>query len=182
MNTTRQATRLIMRTRLLSLLGAIALLGCNRITGPDRPNGVPPIHSLDYPASVVPSGYQLPVAGQPGVAEAGVRLTNTGTAPATIEYGACSVAIWLYRDDMPGAPPVWQSRLPEQLFCADIALIKTLAPGESFGLNGATLDARELGLPNGRYLVRVAVKHSASGAPMTTQLVVLDAGTIALVH
>jgi hypothetical protein len=38
------------------------------------------------------------------------------------------------------------------------------------------------GLSAIRYLVRVAVKHSEAGAPMTTQLVVLDAGTIALVH
>ncbi|HET7186707.1 MAG TPA: hypothetical protein VFI52_01070 [Gemmatimonadaceae bacterium] len=165
-----------MRIRLLSLLGTVALIGCGS-TGPDRPDGTPPFQSFTYPAGVIPTGYQASMAGQPGVTVAGVRLTNAGNASATIEHGACSVAVWLYRDDQPNSPPVWQNRLPEGAFCIDIAYMTILLPGQSYEVAGAQLGAATLGatLPAGRYLVRVAITRRSP-----EQLIVLDAGTFAL--
>ena len=165
-----------MRIRLLSLLVAAALIGCGS-TGPDRPNGLPPIMSFTYPATVVPAGYQATVAGQPGTTNAGVRFTNMGSATATIEHGACSVAVWLYRDDVPDSPPVWQNRLPEGVFCIAVAYTKTLARGEAYEVPGAQLGTATLGntLPAGQYLVRVAITRRSP-----EQLIVLDAGTFAL--
>lgn len=163
-------------TRLLPLLGALALIGCGS-TGPDRPDGIPPFQSFTYPLGIVPTGYQASVVGQAGVTVAGVRLTNAGNAAATIEHGACSVAVWLYRDDMPNSPPVWQNTLPAGAFCVDVAYMTILLPGQSYEVAGAQLGAATLGstLPAGRYLVRVAITRRSPA-----QLIVLDAGTIAL--
>ena len=169
-----------MRTRLLPLLGALALLGCGS-TGPDRPNGTVPSPGFIYPATILPTGYQASVADRPGVMTAGVRFTNLGDAPATIEHGACSVAVWLYRDDQRDSPPIWQN-LSSAMFCNAVAYQRTLARGEAYDVPGATLDAQHLGLPNGRYLVRVAITRHDAGSSSAAEVIVLDAGTIALVR
>ena len=166
-----------MRIRLLSLLGALALIGCGS-TGPDRPDGIPPFQSILYPATVVPTGYQAAVPDKAGVTAVGVRFTNTGTAPATIEHGACAVAVWLYRDDHPDWPPVWQNRTAD-MTCIDILYTKTIAPGETYDVAGAQFGALLTGLPSGRYVVRVALLRDP-GTRVGAELIVLDAGAIVL--
>ena len=168
-----------MRFPLLSLLGSVALIGCGS-TGPDRPDGIPPLQSILYPAAAVPTGYQAAVPDKPGGTAVGVRFTNTGTAPATIEHGACAVAVWLYRDDQPDWAPVWQNRTAD-MTCIDINYRATIAPGETYDVPGAQFGALQTGLPSGRYLVRVALLRDP-GTRVGAELIVLDAGTIALVH
>jgi hypothetical protein len=110
----------------------------------------------------------------------GVRLTNASTVPATVEHGACSVAVWLYRDGLPTSRPVWQNTLPTGSFCIGVAYMQTIAPGGSYDVSGAILGAQTLGdsLPAGRYFARVAVNHRSSQS--STRLVVLDAGAVDL--
>ena len=168
-----------MRIRLLSLLGAVTLIGCGS-TGPDRPDGIPPLQSILYPAAAVPTGFQAAVPDKPGVTAVGVRFTNTGTAPATIEHGACAVAVWLYRDDQPDWPPVWQNGSGEMM-CIDVLYRTSIAPGETYDVSGAQFGALQTGLPAGRYVVRVALLRDP-GTRVGAELIVLDAGTIALVH
>ena len=170
-----------MRTRLLSLLGAVALLGCGS-TGPDRRDGFPPSQTFAYPASVVVTGFQAPAADQSGNTAVGVRFTNAGTAPATIEHGACAVAVWLYRDDVRGSPPVWQNGVGTSMACIGILYTRTLARGESYDVAGASLGATTLGttLPAGRYLVSIAMRRHDAGSASSGELIVLDAGAIVL--
>jgi hypothetical protein len=173
-----------MRNAIRCTLAALVLLGCST-TGPDRLNGTPPIFWFDYPSVIVPEAYQLSAPGLPGRTTVGVRLTNAGAAPARVEHGACSVAVWLYRSDAPESRPVWENRLPANAACITIAYTRTVAPGESYQVAGALLGAETLGdsLPAGRYLVRVAVTHRESGAPPSSvRLVVLDAGTVELIR
>lgn len=169
-----------MRTRLLSLLSAVALIGCGS-TGPDRVDGTPPLQSILYPAAVVPAGYQASVPDRPGVTAVGVRFTNTGTAPATIEHGACAVAVWLYRDDMPSSAPVWQGGSGGNVACIGVLYTKTVAPGATYDVSGAQFGTLQAGLSAGRYVVRVALLRDP-GTRVGAELIVLDAGTIALVH
>jgi hypothetical protein len=168
-----------MRLAIPCMIG-VALLAC--ATGLEKLDGTPPVFSFEYPSSVVPGTYQLVVPAPEAGTAVGVRLTNAGTAPATIEYGACSVAVWLYRDGARSARPAWENRLRAGEACITIGYHQTIAPGGSFEVGGAKLGAGILGdsLPDGRYLVRVAVTHREPGTSSNGELVVLDAGTIDL--
>jgi hypothetical protein len=168
-----------MRFTLSGMIG-VALLAC--ATGPDQLDGTPPVFSFEYPSSVVPGTYQVVVPSPEAGTAVGVRLTNTGTVPATIEYGVCSVAVWLYRDGARSIRPAWENRPRAGEACIAIAYQQTIAPGGSFEVGGAKLGAGILGdsLADGRYLVRVAVPHRAPGTSSNGELVVLDAGTIDL--
>jgi hypothetical protein len=172
-----------MRNAVIRTVAAAALLACGDATGPSRFDGTPPVFSLDYPPSVVADAYQLAAPGFAGRTGVGVRLTNTGASAATIQYGACSVAVWLYRDAAPRSGPVWENRLGTGEACIAIAYVRTLSAGQSHQIGGALLGAETLGdsLPDGRYRVRVAVRqHVADTSPSADRLVVLDAGTIDL--
>jgi hypothetical protein len=173
-----------MRLSALSTIGIVALISCSSATDPRRlGNGTPPVFSFDYSSAIVPDAYQVPAPGLPGKILVGVRLANTSPAPARIEYGACSVAVWLYRDAVSTSRPVWENRLPANAACIAIAYVKDIAPGDSYQVGGALLGAATLGdsLPAGRYVVRVAVTHRETGLPASSaRLVVLDAGTVEL--
>ena len=65
--------------------------------------------------------------------------------------------------------------------CIDINYRATIAPGETYDVPGAQFGALQTGLPSGRYLVRVALLRDP-GTRVGAELIVLDAGTIALVH
>ena len=172
-----------MRALLLVTLATTSLLGCSQSTdpSPDLINGVPPIYSFVFPSDVVASAYQLPAPGLPPMATVGVRLTNTGALAARVEYGACSVAVWLYRPDTRGSAPAWQTSLAAGSACIAIAYVQTIAPGTSYQVGGGLFGASTLGdsLPAGPYLVRVAVRRRATSTGADT-LIVLDGGTLNL--
>jgi hypothetical protein len=172
------------RTPFRTIAFASLLLGCNGITGPQRFDGAPPVFSFEYPSSVVQAAFQASLPSQPAGTLVGVRLTNTGTTPATVEHGACSVAVWLYRGPAPSARPVWQNRLPANAACITIALSKTIVPGASYDVGGAIVGSATLGdsLPAGRYFARVAVTRRMPGSTSDGRLVVLDAGAVDLIR
>ena len=161
---------------------ALLLIACTDPTGARRPDGMPPLQTFQYPTSVVAGAFQAFPPSNPAGTLVGVRLTNRGTAPATIEHGACSVAVWLYRD--PAARPVWQNFLPASSACIAIAYVQTIAPGASYDVGGSILGVQTLGdsLPGGRYYVRVAINHRDPNPESPAHLVVVDAGTIDLVR
>lgn len=158
-----------------------SLPGCSNATGPDLSDGAPPVYSFVFPPQVVASAYELPAPSVPPATTFGVRLTNTGPTAATVEHGACSVSVWLYRADVRGGGPAWQNLLPANSACIAIAYVQTIAPGATYQVGGALLGTRTRGdsLPAGRYLVRVAIRHREA-ATAGERLVVLDGGTVDL--
>src|SRR4051812_21584048 len=86
----------ILMRRGYSLTIAVLLLGCTAPTGSRWPDGTPPVFDFAYPSSVVPEAFHGFAPSTPPGTLVGVRLTNRGTSPATVEHGACSVAVWVY--------------------------------------------------------------------------------------
>jgi hypothetical protein len=173
-----------MRRASFTRIAALSLLlGCTDPTG-RWSDGTPPIFDFAYPSSVVLEAFQaFPPSNPPGTL-VGVRLTNVSTTAVTVEHGACSVAVWLYRESSTSSRPVWENTLPANAACIAVAYVQTIAPGGSYDVGGAILGAQTLGdsLPAGRYVVRVAVEHREAGSGSSSRLVVLDAGTVDLVR
>jgi hypothetical protein len=166
--------------QLSALISTIAILtqGCSGVAGPGLIAGAPPIFSVSFPPGVQLSAHVDPLDAPPTSWQPAVRFTNTGKDVATVEHGACSVAVWIYPATVQSSAPVWDNRLPSNAACIAIAYRRQVAPGESYDLVTGILDRSRLaGLPAGDYKVVLAVRPGLSrGAPLT----VLPAGQITL--
>jgi len=171
------------RTAATLLIAILSLSSCQSVTGVAGavPNGVLPLGSFQLPDKIAVTAFNLPTLSLPQQTSVGVRLTNTGSSPAIVEHGACSVSVWLYRRDTTADGPAWQNVLPPQTACIAILYRRTIAPQESYDVTGAMLGARTIGdsLPAGSYLARVAIRRRAAPSG-EGEVVVLDAGTVAL--
>jgi hypothetical protein len=173
-------THSVRRTALSLVAGALA--GCSGAISPPAaalPQGTPPIFSFLAPTQVVATAFHTPSPGTPPRTAIGARFTNGGTTGVTLEYGACSVAVWLYRAGIAGGGPTWENALPAGSACIAIGYSTSLAPGASFDVPGVTLGASTLSAPPppGTYEVRVAIRRRTSGGSSET-LEVLDGGTL----
>ena len=171
-----------MRTAAALLLAILPLSSCQSVTGVAGalPNGVLPLRSFELPDDVAATAFNLPALSLPQQTSVGVRLTNTGSRPAIVEHGACSVAVWLYRRDTTADGPAWQN-LQHQTVCIAVLYRRTIEPRESYEVTGAMLGASTLGdsLPAGSYLARVAIRRRSTPSG-EGEVVVLDAGTVTL--
>jgi hypothetical protein len=163
-----------------ALISTIAILtqGCSGVAGPGLIAGAPPIFSVSFPADVHLSAHVDPLDAPPTSWQPAVRFTNIGKDVATVEHGACSVAVWIYPATAQSAAPVWDNRLPPNSACIAIGYMRRVAPGESYDLIAGVLDRSLLGgLPAGDYKVVLAVRPSVR---QDAQLTVLPAGQITL--
>jgi hypothetical protein len=161
-------------------VAAVAVLsqGCSGASGPQFIAGAPPIFSVSFPAGVQLSAHVDPLDVTPTSWQPAVRFTNTGKQEATVEHGACSVAVWIYSVADLSGPPVWDNRLPPNSACILLGYMRRIAPGESYDLLAEVLDRSRLaGLPAGDYKVVLAVRP---GLRPEAPLTVLPAGQITL--
>lgn len=171
-----------MRTAIVLLVATLPLLSCRDTTGVHGPlsHGVLPLGSFQLPPGIAATAFIRPALSLPQQTSVGVRLTNAGTSALTVEHGACSVAVWLYRRNTTADGPAWQNLMP-QLACIAILIRRTIEPGDGYDVGGAMLGASTLGdsLPAGAYLVRVAIRRRSAPSG-EGELAVFDAGTVTL--
>ena len=163
-----------------ALFGGLAILtqGCGSAAAPELIAGAPPIFSVSFPPDVHLSAHVDALDAPPTSWQPAVRFTNTGSDVATIEHGACSVAVWIYRAEARASTPVWDNRLPPNAACIAIGYMRRVAPGESYDLLAGVLDRSHLAeLPAGDYKVVLAVRP---GVREDTPIIVLPAGQITL--
>ncbi len=159
--------------------GIVALVtACTSATEPTLDPGAAPVFSVSFPAEIQLSAHVDSDATSPNAWLAAVRFTNVGQKTATIEHGACSVAVWLYDADAQAGGPVWDNRLPPNAACIAIGYSRQVPPGSYYDL-ATRIDRALIGntIPAGNYKVVLAIRPGISG---NTPLRVLPAGEITL--
>jgi hypothetical protein len=169
--------------RFVLFAASVATIACHHPVAPDSLlPGAAPATSVNIPPLVSVTGRIEAVDTMPQAWQLAVRFRNDGREPVTVEHGACSVAVWLYRADGRSGPPAWDNGLPRNGACILIGYLHSLAPGETYDLLAGRLTRARLGnsVPPGRYLVRLAVRTSRTGGSSDERLLVLPASTVTL--
>ena len=175
-------TSLVRRTPLAFLASAIVLVaGCRSATdaSSDRQPGNGPITHVEYPSSVSVEAVTRPGETSADSVFLSVRFRNTGSATATVQHGACSTAIWLYRRGAESGPPAWDSERVEG-FCILPLYVAELAPGDTYDLSAPPVSRARLRaeVPAGSYEVFVVINRWGDSSPSKPRFIVLPAGEI----
>jgi hypothetical protein len=168
-----------MGTRIVLTASLIVAQACSDASAPQLLQGAPPTTSISFPPEVHLTARIDRTNTPPNSWSPVIHLTNDGTTPAPVAYGACSVAVWIYPAVGASGVPAWDNRASSTLECFATATLLFLPAGSPYDINGGTYNRAVIGdsLPAGSYKVVVALRpETPAGAP----LIVLQAGAISL--
>ncbi len=168
-----------MRLKNLALTTVIiGFTACSDATEPLVIPGAPPIFGVSFPPDLQLSAHVDADPASPNTWEPAVRFTNTTQRTATVEHGACSLAVWLYKPGAESAAPVWDNRLPPNTACIAIGYLRQIPSGSYYDL-ATRIDRAFIGdsIPAGNYRVVLAIR---AGINADAPLRVLPAGDISL--
>lgn len=172
-------------------IALLATIGCSSSSVPIEP--LPPFQGVS--AILDPGGKAAGVGamrqsvtlslavseGRPAIAARG-RVTNAGTQPLHLEYGACSLQLLAYRSPDRSGAPAWNSDQRKawpggaSYGCALYLAMRDLSPGATmeppeFVLSVPLVEVLGDSLPDGRYYFAAQLRMNLNVATL------LDAGT-----